>query len=104
MSVPVRRRGPAEQELLAYIDRIAEENLEAALRLIDAFEAACAHFSNHPEIAPLHETEDPRLKDLGIRRWVLPEFPNYLVFYRFDGVVIEILHFMHAKLDHDRRL
>ncbi len=104
MSVPVRRRRQAQEELLHYVDRIADDNPDAAIRLIDAFESACAHFSNHPEMAPLHETDDPTLAEHRLRKWVLPEFPDYLIFYRFDGEVVEVLHLFHAKLDYERRL
>lgn len=85
MSVPVRRRRQAEDELLGYVDAIAEDNVDAAIRLIDAFEDACRLFAEHPEIAPFYETDNPALEAKGIRRWVLRGFSNYLVFYVFTA-------------------
>lgn len=104
MSVSVRRRRQAEQELLHHVDTIAEDNLYAALRLIDAFETACALLAEHPEIAPVYETDDAALQAKHIRKWVLPDFPNYLIFYIYNGDVVDVVHVLHAKVDQEKRL
>lgn len=86
MSVPVRRRRTAHDELLACVDTIADASPDSAIRFIDAFERLCAHLSQHPEMAPLYQSEDPSLTGLRIRRRPIgKEFPNYVVFYAFDG-------------------
>lgn len=69
---PVRRTARAEAELLAHVERIAGANLDAA---------------------------DTRL--VGLRKWVLPRFPNYLLFYLFDGETVRLLHVFHAASGYD---
>ena len=102
MTVPVRRRAQANQELLEHVDRISDDNPAAALRFIDAFEKALAELSEHPEIGSPYEPDDPRLS--GIRKWVLPAFPNYLLFYRFEKGAVHLLHILRAERDQKRIL
>ena len=104
MSVPVRRRRQAQDELLAYVDRIADDSPDAAIRFIEAFERLCANLSRHPEMAPTHQSDEPALRELQLRRVPVPEFTDYLVFYAFDGDSVDVLHVLHARLDLERRL
>jgi len=62
---PVRRRARAEIELLSHVERIAERDLDAALRFADAIEEAIALIRNHPEIGAPYESADPRLIGFG---------------------------------------
>ena len=96
---PVHRRARAELELFAHVDRIAEENLDAALRFVDAVEEALSLISEHPELGAPYETRHPRLQ--GLRKWVIPRFPNYLLFYLYDGAAVHLLHVFHARSDYD---
>jgi plasmid stabilization system protein ParE len=98
-SHPVRRTPRAEAELLAHVERIAASNLDAALRFVDAVEAALALISELPEMGAPHETSETRLR--GIRKWVLPRFSNYVLFYRFDGEVVRLLHVFHGASDYE---
>ncbi len=102
MSVPVTRRRQATAELLHQVAEIEKDNPDAALRFLDAFERACAQLAEQPEMAPRYESENPRLAD--VRRWVIPDFPGYLIFYHYDGTQISILHLFSAKQDYDSRL
>lgn len=96
---PVRRRAKAELELFAHVEHIAEQDLDAALRLVDAVDEALSILSCHPELGAPYETENPRLQ--GTRKWVLPRFPNYVLFYLFDGAVVHLLHIFHGAEDYD---
>lgn len=102
MTVPVRRRAEANQELLEHVDRIATDNPDAALRFIDAFEKALEELAEYPEMGSPYEPDDPRLA--GIRKWVLPAYPNYLLFYRFEGGAVHLLHILRAERDQKRIL
>ncbi|MBY0279972.1 type II toxin-antitoxin system RelE/ParE family toxin [Candidatus Binatia bacterium] len=104
MIVPIRRRRQAQDELLAYVDRIADDDPDVAIRFIEAFERLCTTLARHPESGRTYEPADPALKRRRIRRAPIPGFPRYLVFYTFDGETVEILHVLHARLDHRRRL
>ena len=75
---PVRRTARAEAELLAHVERIAEANLDAALRFAEAVEDALSLISRLPEMGAPHESAEPRLR--GLRKWVIPRFANYVLF------------------------
>jgi plasmid stabilization system protein ParE len=96
---PVRRTARAEAELLAHVERIAGANLDAALRFADAVESALALIAEMPEMGAPQESADPRLR--GLRKWVLPRFPNYVLFYLFDGETVRLLHVFHAAREYD---
>ena len=55
-------------------------------------------------MAPIHQSDEATLRDLRVRRLPVPEFPNYVLFYTFDGEAEDVLHVLHARLDHERRL
>ena len=104
MNVPVRRRRAAQDEFLAYVDRIADDDPDAAIRFIDAFERLCANLSRHPEMGRSYRSDEPTLRALNLRRASIPDFHDYLVFYAFDDDTVEVLHVLHARLDVERRL
>ncbi len=61
MKHPVRRRLAAQESLERIAVRIAEQDLEAAYRFVDAVEASLSLLSEMPEAGPRHETENPAL-------------------------------------------
>lgn len=96
---PIRRRAKAQVEILAHVEHIAESDLDAALRFVDAAEGALDHLSAHPEMGSPYQTENARLG--SIRKWVLPRFPNYVLFYHFNGDAVHLLHLFHGAQDYD---
>ncbi len=99
MKRAVRRRARAEVELLAHVEHIAEHDPTAALRFVDAVEAALTLIAEFPELGAPYESSNPRLR--GLRRWVLPRFPNYVLFYQIDDEVVHLLHVFHGASDYD---
>lgn len=76
-------------------DYIAEQNVDAAERLLDAIEATCNRFGDLPKIG---RTRDDLLP--GIR--VFPVEKNYAVFYRIADDAVEIVRVVHAARDFNR--
>jgi plasmid stabilization system protein ParE len=72
----------ALQDMEDIHDHIAMDNTEAAGRVIQAFEEDISLLSSQPELGQLK----PRLRHL--RLWVVTQFPNYLIFYRFFSKTI----------------
>jgi plasmid stabilization system protein ParE len=70
---PVRRRLAAQESLEQIAVRIAEQDLEAAYRFVDAVEASLALLSEMPEAGPRYETENTVLAG-RIRKWVVPRY------------------------------
>lgn len=99
MKHPIRRRLHAQEQLELHVDRIAEDNLEPALRFIAAFEASLELLSEMPEAGPRFESGDPRLARL--RKWVIPRYPRYVIFYLFERGAIHLIDVVDARSDYE---
>ncbi len=102
MKYPVRRRARAELELLAHVERIAEADRDSAIRFVDAVDEALERLSELPEMGAPYESDHPRLQ--GIRKWVLPGFRNFVLFYLFDGQAVHLLHVFDGRSDYERSM
>jgi toxin ParE1/3/4 len=84
------------EEIWAYV---AEDNIEAATRVRQAFLDACRLLAQHPRLG--HRREDLTTHP-GVRFW--PVF-SYLIVYRpKERKTLEILRVLHAKRDVKRIL
>ncbi|HEX9867839.1 MAG TPA: type II toxin-antitoxin system RelE/ParE family toxin [Candidatus Tectomicrobia bacterium] len=97
MSARVVRERLAELDLTEHVTYLARDRPSAALRFIDAVERAFERLAAMPEIGPVHQFRNPRLR--GIRMWPVPDFRNYLIFYRIAADEIQILRVLHAARD-----
>jgi len=70
---PVRRRLAAQDSLERIAIQIAEHDLEAAYRFVDAVEASLSLLSEMPEAGPRYETENTVLAG-RVRKWVIPRY------------------------------
>ena len=98
MKLPIRRRLHAQEQIEAIVLRIASENLDAALRFVDAVEYGLTLLVENPEIGPRYETDAPDL--VGLRKWLVPSFPRYLIFYLVDDRAIHIIDIVDARSDY----
>ena len=80
--------------ILAYI---AEDNPEAADRVVESAHRACARLGTHPQLGPLARFRDNDLPD--IRFFVLTDFPNYMIFYRITTGGVDIVRIFHGAQD-----
>jgi toxin ParE1/3/4 len=71
---------------------IAEDNLEAALRLLDAMQAKFQLLARSPELGRKREELAPGLRSF-------PAAHNYLVFYKPIDNGIEIIRVLHGSRD-----
>jgi plasmid stabilization system protein ParE len=76
---PVRRRLAALESLERIAVQIAERDLDAAYRFVDAVEASLTLLSEMPEAGPRYETDNTLLAG-RIRKWVVPRYRRYLLF------------------------
>jgi len=70
----------ARRDLLDIAGYIARDNLDAALRLLDAAEAAFELLGRSPEMAALCHFRAPEAA--GSRVWSIKGFENYCIVYR----------------------
>ncbi len=77
------------QALIDIWTEIARDNLGAAERLLDRFEAAVQRLAEFPRMGSAR----PDLIDLPVRFWTLG---NYLIIYRAERSPIEIVRVLNA--------
>jgi len=97
---PVRRRLAAQESLERIVVRIAEEDLEAAFSFVDAVEASVKLLSEMPEAGPCHRTANASLAG-RVRKWVIPRFRRYLLFYIFEDGVVHLIDVVDGRMDYE---
>ena len=97
MSAHINKTPAAQQDLRELACHIATDNLEAALRFLDAAEAALQQLAQMPLLGEACHFQTPEAA--GIRLWMIPRFPNYLLFYRPTKQGIDIIRVLHAARD-----
>lgn len=78
---------------------IALDNPQAADRLIEASYRIFKNLADQPELGPRRRF--PGNEPKGIRFFVIPDFPNYLIFYRATGNGAEIVRVLHGARNID---
>lgn len=76
---------------------IARDNLPAALRFYDAVDKTYRQIRDHPNRWARYELDEPRLASL--RKRAVTGFRNYLIFYRVDADMVEIIRVLHGARD-----
>ena len=94
---PVRRRAHAQQQIERHVDHLAHTSPQAAARFVDAFEQSIRLLSEWPESGSRYESEHEGLSQL--RKWVVPGFRRFLVFYRFENNVVELIDVVDGRSD-----
>ena len=100
MKYPVRRCLAAQDSLERIAVRIAEHDLEAAYHFVDAVEASLSLLSEMPEAGPRYETENAALAG-RIRKWVIPRYRRYLLFYIFEKGIVHLIDVVDGRTDYD---
>lgn len=96
------RRPQAILDLLEQADFIAQDDADAAQRLVDAAEKTIAVLEKMPRLGRRLPFADRRLRDLRMRG--VEGFPNQIVFYRVIRDGIEVVRVLHAARDLPRAL
>ncbi len=78
---------------------IAQDNPEAADRVVESAYRACVSLAMHPQLGPVRRFSDRDPPD--IRFFVLTDFPNYIIFYRIVPDGVEIVRVLHGAQDID---
>lgn len=86
-----------EEELWAIWCFIAQDNPEAATRVIEAAYETFQTLAANPGLGRLRRFRSPRLRD--VHSWRVSGFENYLIFYRGMAKGIQVLHVYHGARD-----
>jgi toxin ParE1/3/4 len=86
-----------ESELWTIWKFIAQENPDAATRVIEAAHETLKNLAVTPGLGRPHKFRNTKLK--AVRSWRVSGFDNYLIFYRPVPEGIEVLHVYHGARD-----
>lgn len=95
----VKRTPKAKQDLLDHVLYLAKINPDLAERFIAASEVAFEKLAQMPMKGMRQEFKSPELAEA--RRWFIPDFDNYLVFYHPIKGGVEILRVLHGMQNVD---
>ena len=100
MTWAVAWRPAAERDLAACAAYIAEDNVDAALRFIDAVEETVEALALSPMLGTATAFAHPELAGLR-RRLVHRPFERYLIFYRAESVTetVELVRILPGERD-----
>src|ERR1700749_4915669 len=95
----VVRKPEVRRDLVESADYIAQGNLDAALRFLDAAERAFDFWAPKREAG--QPCNFPQAELAGVRVWPIYGFRNYLAFYRPTNDGVEIWRVLHGARDID---
>ena len=87
----------ADQDLDDIYNFIAQNNPDIALKFFDAARQTFNQLAQNPEIGAIYEVSKPELQ--GLRRWRVRKFDKYMIFYRYDDDLLEIVRILYAGRD-----
>ncbi len=86
-----------EDELWGIWQYIAQDNPDAATRVIEAAYETFKTLAANPGLGRPRRFRNPRLRD--VRSWRITGFENYLIFYRGVTDDIQVNHVYHGARD-----
>jgi len=86
-----------EQELRAIWRFIAQDNPEAATRVVEPPYSTFGLLAANPGIGRKRRFQNPRTRQ--VRSWAIRGFDNYLIFYRPVPDGVQVLHVFHGARD-----
>ena len=81
---------------------ISKDNLDAALRFLDAYNSALELLIEYPRIGSRFPVEG--FENLDIRYILVPGFERYLVFYALQDDAIRVYRVIHSSREYDPEL
>lgn len=94
----VRKYASAKRDLFDHFVYLAEAaSLETADRFLSSAESTFNDLAVYPELGPQVAVLHPDL--VGIRKWRVKDFENFLVFYRAESDGITIVRVLHGSRD-----
>ncbi|HEX8873071.1 MAG TPA: type II toxin-antitoxin system RelE/ParE family toxin [Nitrosospira sp.] len=94
---PIRIRPRASSDIDDLADYIAQENLDAAIRFLDALQNTLELICGQPRLGSLRYAHLPMLE--GLRVLAVTGFGNHLVFYIERSGHVDVLRVLHSARD-----
>jgi plasmid stabilization system protein ParE len=86
----------AEHDVEEHTNYLAQENHELALRFLGGIELAFQRLKEFPTIGSSVRFEDSSFE---LRRWPIPGFRAYLLFYTVDERILTVVRLLHGAQD-----
>jgi toxin ParE1/3/4 len=99
MTRKIFRKTKAIWDVIKLAEYIGQDSPAAALRFMASVEESLKFLLDHPEIAGIWETSNPRYE--GMRVWRITGFPHHLIFYRAVPEGIDVFRICHSSRDLD---
>jgi toxin ParE1/3/4 len=87
----------ATLDLHEHCNYLSQNNQNSALQFFDAARQTFAALARMPGMGRQYESEEDDI--INIRKWAVKGFKQYLIFYRYDDELLEILRIVHATRD-----
>jgi len=97
MSREIIRRSPVEGDLYDLAEYISRDDLDAAIRFLDAVEETFRFLAESSDVGNPCHFRRPTLA--GMKRWHVRGFPKHLIFYFATEDEVEIVRVLHAARD-----
>lgn len=87
----------ATLDLNEHCNCLAQSSQNSALQFFDAARQTFAALARMPGMGQRYESEEDDIID--IHKWAVKGFKQYLIFYRYDDELLEILRIVYATRD-----
>ncbi len=94
----INRSAAAILDIIENAEYIAQDDIDAAARFVNAVDEAINLIAKSPGIGVIRKVG----KAPVMRMWVLKGFPNSLVFYRATSTEINVIRVIHSARDFNR--
>ncbi|MGI8966324.1 MAG: type II toxin-antitoxin system RelE/ParE family toxin [Limisphaerales bacterium] len=92
--MPLEKSWRAEEDLSDIFAWIAQDNIEIAEDFLEIVENTFQFIARNPGIG-----RERFYYAVGLRSWRIPNFENYLIFYRPQYEVLQIIRVLHGARD-----
>jgi toxin ParE1/3/4 len=87
----------AQEDAIEQAVYIAQDNLQAADRFLEALERSCELLATMPEMGSRRTFDNPALAD--VRMMPIKGFEKHLIFYRASPDGVEVIRIVHGARD-----
>lgn len=87
----------AAWDLRDHLEYLMSRDTNVALRFVDAVETAYRKIKDSPNTGSLWGFESERLR--SVRAFLVPGFPNHVIFFRNTEDEVRVLRVLHASRD-----
>jgi toxin ParE1/3/4 len=95
MSREILKKPRASRDLTEYFAFIAYDKVAPADRFLQVAKETFEYLAELPTVGRIWESRLPKLE--GIRVYPMPSpYRNYLIFYRFDDMTLEVIAVIHG--------